>query len=202
MALVVFVSTPYENLGIEYLSSCLKLHGHKVELAVDPCLFRNPYHRSNFWGGVFDHSWITVERVLSLNPDIVAFSVMTDTYQWASRLAGRIKEKSAVPIVFGGVHATLSPEYVIENPAVDYVCVGEGEDVVVGLANKIADYGGCASIPGLWAKRGARVIKNEPDKNLKDLDTLPFPDKDLYYLRHGIYSGEYLMMSGRGCRYS
>ena len=38
---VAFVYGAYENLGIQYLSSCLKRAGHRVSLVYNPLLFRD-----------------------------------------------------------------------------------------------------------------------------------------------------------------
>lgn len=43
------------------------------------------------------------------------------------------KEFSSLPIIFGGVHATLFPEQTIKDPLIDYAVIGEGEIPLLNL---------------------------------------------------------------------
>ena len=38
-----------------------------------------------------------------------------------------LKKKLKVPIVFGGYHPTILPEYVLSNKEIDFIIRGEGE---------------------------------------------------------------------------
>ena len=202
MSSILFISPPYENLGIEYMSAVLKLAGHNVDLIVDPCLFFNAYQKNRFLGKLFNYKTHIVEKVKKIRPDLICFSIMTDTYRWGLDLAKRIKSNMDVPIVFGGIHPTIIPEVVINKKQVDYVCVGEGEEAILELANRFPEPHNCINIANMWTKRNGKIIKNSPRSLRQDLDRLPFPDKDLYYRESKIYSKEYFIMAGRGCSYS
>lgn len=202
MAKVLFISSAYENLGIEYISAFLKSHGHEVELIIDPCLFQNPYQRNRVLGNVFSFKRIVLNKVQGIRPDLVCFSIMTDTYQWGLDLAKSIKEKINVKIVFGGIHPTITPESVILEDCIDYICIGEGEEAIVELSEHINDPDRCLNIANIWAKRDRQIIRNAPRPYYENLDLLPFPDKELFYQQSRIYSKEYFTMVGRGCDYS
>lgn len=202
MSKILFISPPYENLGIEYMSALLKSAGHKVDLIVDPCLFFNAYQKNHFLGKLFNYKIYIVERVKKIKPDLICFSIMTDTYQWGLDLAKRIKDKTDALIVFGGIHPTIVPEVVINERQVDYACVGEGEEAILKLANRFLEPHNCVNIANMWTKRDGKIIKNSSRPLCQDLDRLPFPDKDLYYRESKIYSKEYFIMVGRGCNYS
>ncbi|MEM2982896.1 MAG: cobalamin-dependent protein, partial [Candidatus Bathyarchaeia archaeon] len=90
---ICFCHLGRENLGIEYLSAVLKAEGHEVFLAYDPGLFGINDNVLYFpWlERVFERDKALLERIEAMRPDIVAFSVYTGTYQWAARMAGRIK---------------------------------------------------------------------------------------------------------------
>ncbi len=63
-------------------------------------------------------------------------------------MTARIKRALDVPIIWGGAGPTLEPDWCLEHA--DMVCIGEGEELIVELANRLdagADY---ADIPGLW----------------------------------------------------
>ncbi|MBF0331209.1 MAG: B12-binding domain-containing radical SAM protein [Candidatus Omnitrophica bacterium] len=202
MSKILFISTPYENLGIEYMSAILKSAQHQVELIIDPCLFLNAYQRHSFLYKLFDSRARILQQVKQLKPDLICFSVMTDTYQWGLDLAVCIKREMNVAIVFGGIHPTAVPEVVIQEGAIDYVCVGEGEGAILDLANRCLRPDDCRDIANIWAKSGAQIIRNGPRAVHPDLEALPFPDKELYYAQSGIYSKEYFIMTSRGCRYA
>ena len=108
-------------------------------------------------------------------PDLIAFSVVSDNFPWAVRLSEKIKKVFDVPIVFGGVHPTSVPEYVLKYSKADYVIMGEGEDAIVDLADNLAHSSICRTIPNVWAKDGDEIVKNDVRPLIEDLDSLPFP---------------------------
>jgi radical SAM superfamily enzyme YgiQ (UPF0313 family) len=112
------------------------------------------------------------------------------------------EELPDTPIIFGGIHPTSVPERVIKNDFVDMVCVGEGEYPMLELANSLErgkiDY----SIQNLWFKKDGQIIQNPIRPLVEDLDSLPMPDKDLYYSASPHFSQCYYIMASRGCAYS
>jgi len=52
----------------------------------------------------------------------------------------------------------------------------------------------------MWIKRKDRIIKNEIRPLLDNLDSLPFPDKDLFY-QYRSFSDRAYVMTARGCPY-
>jgi len=87
---------PIEWLGVMYISSMLKSHGHECRVYVEP----------------FEKDDVA-KRAVEDGNDIVAFACLTIDYTWALCKARTIKEISHAPlIVFGGTHVTLNPESV------------------------------------------------------------------------------------------
>jgi radical SAM superfamily enzyme YgiQ (UPF0313 family) len=199
---IVFVAFGYENLSIEYLSAVLKKEGHDVSLVFDPALFET-YHLSNkLLARLFSHRDRVVKKIISLKPGIVAFSVLSDNYLWASAIARELKNKIKTPIIFGGIHPTSVPENVINEPFVDYVCVGEGEEAMAELIQNLESGGDATDVPNIWAKKNGSIFRNEPRKLADDLDAFPLPDKDLFYEEYpGFTNGIYMTMTSRGCPY-
>jgi radical SAM superfamily enzyme YgiQ (UPF0313 family) len=189
---VCFCHLGRENLGVEYLSSVLKAEGHEVFLAYDPGLFSlndNVFY-SPWLERVFERDEALLRMLETLRPDIVAFSVYTGTYQWAIRMARRIKESINPIVLFGGIHATLVPERVAKEQFCDYCIVGEGEAAIVDLLRELE--GG---------RRGddvRNVYPNPLRPPILDLDSLPFPDKGLFEQEVN-YRDDYMIMTARGC---
>lgn len=197
---ILFIYPGYENLGIEYLSAVLKSHKFETELVLDPILFNeNGFINSNIFGKIFSFQKNILHKVIKSKPDLICFSVITDNYSWACSLANEIKQIIKVPIVFGGIHPTSVPERVISEPSIDYVCVGEGDMAIVDLAESIRDKRPTTSIPNIWSKNNDTIFRNQVRPLVYELDSLPFPDKDLYYLQYPIFNDGYLISTSRGC---
>lgn len=141
-----------------------------------------------------------VEIIKKETPDLIGMSVLSFNYLQAIEIAKFIKEKFNIKIIFGGVHVILSPEEVIENEEVDFICTGEGEEVLKEMLDKKLD---CKNVKGVWYKKGGEIIKNQKRKLIENLDKLPFPDwSDFDLKKYFLISGDNLpIMGSRGCPY-
>lgn len=196
---VVFISSCEETLAIEYLSAALKQAGHSCRMSFDPQLFDDTYLKSKLASRLFDYTDSIIEEVAACKPDLVAFSVVSDNFPWAARMSAKVKQAIDVPIVFGGVHPTSVPEYVLKHSAADYVCMGEGEGAIVDLADNIKNEAICRTIPNICARDGDTIVCNEVRPLIEDLDNLPFPDKDIFYEKLPFIRSGYISLSSRGC---
>jgi len=200
---IVFAYNGFESIGIEYLSSTLKNSGHGVELVYDPALF-NTFHAKNArLSKMFDNFDFVVKEIIESAPDILAFSVVSDDYMWACRVAAAVKKKKNIPVIFGGVHPTCSPQEVISHPFVDYLCVGEGEQAMLELVEALADNKPVYDIANIWTKTPeGKIVSNAPRELIQGIDALPMPDKDLFHRKYkGFANPIYMIMTGRGCPY-
>lgn len=197
---VVFVYAGAESLAVEYLSAALKKRGHNCELVFDPCLFNDKqYLDIPFLARIFDSRQKVIKRILAAAPDLLAFSVGTDIYHWACEIASEVKRKKDIPIIFGGIHVTALPQRVIGNDFIDMVCLGEGEQALVDLADSLAKGEKRYDIDNIWFKRAGQIISNPVRNLIEDLDSLPLPDKGLFQNDIAIKKGKYMTMTSRGC---
>lgn len=173
-----------EKLGLMYISAVVRRAGHHSQLFLEGAE-----------GAAF------VDRVVAARPDLVAFSVTTGMHRWALEVAARIKARTETRILFGGPHATYSPE-VIEKDPVDLVCRGEGEEAMDELLAALASGTSPRNIANFWVKEEGAIHRNEVRPLTQDLDSIPFPDWDLYYrypyLRR-LRSKP--LLTGRGCSF-
>lgn len=94
---------------------------------------------------------------------LVGFSVMTDQIGRSLAVSRRLKNLDPrIPIVWGGVHPTLYPEQTLAEPAIDYVVVGDGEEVLVRLVEALKANRSPAGIPGVGRKEDGRTIFEPP----------------------------------------
>ena len=163
MAKVVFIQDIlFDYHGIECLSAVLKKRGHSVDVFV----------LDTDKGDVID--FLRTEK-----PDLVAFSISSTDFQWSLKVAHRVKAELGLRTVFGGPHPTYFPSF-IDDPNVDMMCIGEGEEAMADLADAIAGGKDITKIRNIWVKKGGKVHKN-PLRPLMDLEDLPMPDRGLYF---------------------
>jgi anaerobic magnesium-protoporphyrin IX monomethyl ester cyclase len=200
---IVFIYSGAESLGIEYLSSFLKSKGHETELLFDPAIFSgDQVANSLFLSHIFNVDDHIVQRALDSRPDLIAFSVYTGNFRWCLSIAERIKQRSAVPIVFGGVHPTAVPERVLLHNCVDFVIIGEGENALLDLLEHLkasSQPEQIAKLPNLGVRINGSACIAASRPYIQDLDSLPFPDKDLFFQKVSSFENNYLITTTRGC---
>lgn len=168
-------------LGIAYVAASLRARGHEVQV-LDGKL-----------GGLDVPMLIAaVERA---SPDLVGITCMTVEYPLAAVIASGIRAVSAVPLVIGGAHVNAVRGAALEEcAAIDFACIGEGEHLIVELANALERGDDLADIRGLARRLSGRVVCNPARQYHDDYDTLPFPAWDLF--RTG---DEIPLLTHRGC---
>jgi radical SAM superfamily enzyme YgiQ (UPF0313 family) len=191
---------PHFVNGVAALSAYVKQEGHRTEL-----LFLNEFPTKE----QLQH------RIDKTSPDLIGFSTGSNQWQYVQKLAQIIKSlypsrgvqlnaPTAPTIICGGPHPTLAPEIVIAAPGIDMLCVGEGEGALLDVLQAMGTGSSFTEIPNLWVKQDGKIFRNEPRPLIQDLDTLPFPDREIFdysYLLKRYPLTATLLMSGRGCPY-
>jgi len=143
------------------------------------------------------------KNVKEYKPDIIGVSVFEISYLQGLNLLKKVKDYPCIKIM-GGIHVTFSPEEVINEDAVDIVCIGEGEDAIVDLANYVRDKKDYSHIKNLWVKRDNKIIKNDI-RPLKNLNDIPFQDWSVFDKKrlYKPFLGDVVVTAGiqtsRGC---
>jgi radical SAM superfamily enzyme YgiQ (UPF0313 family) len=194
---VLFYYRGIENLGVGYIMSMLKHHGHEIDLIFDPGLDDNLFIKAPHLAWLNRHEML-LERAVAFKPDLVAMGTLTNLYPFTCKMAEQLKRKLGVPIIVGGHHAQALPDYILQNPNVDIVCIGEGEDCLLELANRMERGEDYTDIPGLWVKQGGVIHRNEMGELENDLDKFPFPEKQLWW-EYGCFKDNLEIFTGRGC---
>ena len=197
---VVFPIIGAENLSVQALSANLKRHRHESYIVMDPALFDDKNFLCYGWlERLISQKKRTVLEILDLAPDLVAFSVMTPTFQWACDITEVLKNiRPDLPVIFGGVHPTLVPEVCLDQSRADMICIGEGDDAIVELADVIAKGEDRTNIQSIWFKKGDRIIQNPRRRILEDLNDLSFYDKEAHE-PWMVPRNNMLMVMSRGC---
>lgn len=176
--------------GVAYLSAFLKQAGYQVS-------YMGPRDESE--------AEDIEQQVARIRPDLIGVSVTTNMFKYGRRWAERIKKAQPdIPILFGGVHPTIYPEEVIAQPGVDMLCIGEGEEALVQLADRLSAGKDAEGVPGVWFKRDGQVVQNEAARLPEDLNDFPFPDLDLFHIEQTFYYKNRFagIKLSRGCPFS
>ena len=165
------------SIGPGFIASYLRAHGHDV----------------GFVRATLDMTDdAVVSQVAAEKPDILGVSLTTRQWLRARQLVGGIRTRLDVPVIAGGLHATFSPEEVLSTPGFDYVCLGEGEEAALDLAEALSRGLRSDGIANVW-KRGCRKPVLRPP--IAPLDRLPFLARDLLDEPRGTVH----MATQRGC---
>jgi len=147
------------------------------------------------------------KEIESFRPDFVGFSGYEMSFPIIKKIGLFIKKEwPEIEIIVGGYYPTLVPEEVIGFPAVDIVCLGEGERPLLALLDARDKGEKTVHINNLWFKEGRQIIKNPIGPLIENLDELPFPDRELLdYQAHLNLERKgqrnVKVMASRGCPY-
>lgn len=145
-------------------------------------------------------------KLKEVSPFLIGISVRSSYFYLAKKLTQRIKEYlPEVKIIWGGVHPSILPKKCI--PHADYICIGEGEEPLLELAEKLYNGKETRDIPNIWSRENGNVFKNPSRTIINDLEKLPVPainDGNQFYIYEGEIKekfplSEWVIMTSRGC---
>jgi len=180
-----------EHLGVESIARVWREAGHEV--VIFESTPDTPQH----------------EAIAEFAPDVLGLSPFDWGADQAFEVARRVKRTlPQTHVVVGGVWATFNAQRILEvEPSVDSVCIGEGEKTAEDLAAAVGDASNAAGGPGFsdvaglaW-RDGPRVVVNPRRRLVRDLDSLPFPARDMLRARLTASGGQAQahVSTSRGC---
>lgn len=197
-------------MGVRYLERSLIKSGYKVYT-----LFLKDFNSVNPKKITARELALLKELVSFLDPGLIGLSVMSSLYlETVICVNTFLHNNFAIPIIWGGVYASLFPGKSLE--FADFVLRGEGEEAVIELADAVLNGKPYESIRNLAYKKTAatsQVIINDLRPLCQDLDKLGYPlfniankffiDKDrLVHWDPMIGSSSYELSASRGCPFT
>lgn len=174
------------NIPLCYLSAVIKDYVNYVKMPMDMRIDLNPYEK-------FENYLIQMEDE-GKKCDLVGISTMTASFPNAKLLA-KIAKKYDAYVVVGGYHPSALPEAMFDVPEIDAVIRGEGELTFKELVLN----GPSTLINGLSFKdENKNIYHNQDRERIIDLDTLPFPDRNLRP-ENPIFNKHEVVVTSRGC---
>ena len=170
-------NSPGWDFGIRTLSAVLKKEGYEIRLLFIPLSAGQRTIDSNNLKQIVD---------LSADSDLIGMSTMTNFFSGMCVITQTLKNNLDIPIIWGGIHPTIRPDECLNYA--DIVCLGEGEITLVNLVKNLEKDHDFKNILGLGYRINGKVVINNQNPLINDLDLLPFPDymcENDYLLREG-----------------
>ena len=197
----------FPPLGLGYIAAHVRQHGYSVDL-VD-CTFLT-------WEEA-------VAKVRRLRPRVLGVYSMLSMRAATLRFAQEFRDECEL-LVAGGPQPTVAPQKFLND--FDFVGIGESEHTVLEILDALNDRQDYSQVHGLaYRNNSTRTTLNRggtvtlqladpitftrPRERITDLDSLPFPARDLYdhesyqrYYRHHYGATMTQMMCSRGCPFA
>ncbi|MBF8270819.1 MAG: uncharacterized protein HW386_2528 [Gammaproteobacteria bacterium] len=93
-----------------------------------------------------------VKVVESYKPDLIGLSCIEVTWPLGLELLKAVRH-TGIPTIVGGAYATFGADIIIRQPAVDMVCIGEGEQALTELCQKMRAGEDITAIHNIWIKQ-------------------------------------------------
>lgn len=163
-------------LSLLYVASSLENEGHTVNL-IDASFEENPE-------GKIRHMIPTI--------DVVIIHIYPGNQMESTALANFIRNnRPDIPIIIQGLYCTIQPEQALRGiPSADICIQGEGEHIIKEITEAVDGKRILSEIPGVHYWENDQVKAGKKPREIKELDTLPFP------ARHLVKEYDYGMMNG------
>jgi len=151
--------------------------------------------------------WKEIETIIKNHkPDLVGITFMSTKKGSVENIINISKNIfPQTPVVLGGAHPSILYKSSFEQTQADFVIIGEGEQTFSELIDYLQDgKNNFEEIKGLVFKTPeGEIQKTAPRPLIKDLDVLPFPDREsLYRLESYRPDDLSMIMTSRGCPYN
>ncbi len=155
----------WQPLGTLYVASSLIKAGHDVR----------------FLDGAFMTHGEIINAVSEYRPEFAGIYSTTFGWKQAVRTAADIKiALNDIFIIAGGPYPIAARERCLHNfPWIDAAVTGEGEITTVKILERLAQGKGLDDVDGVIFRIGRKVIANPQRPFITDLDSLPFPAREL-----------------------
>jgi len=155
----------WQPLGTLYVAAAMQQAGHDVR----------------FYNGAFMLHDEIMAQVQEFGPQFIGLYSTAFGWKKAKKTAAALKQKiKGVFIAVGGPYPVAVQEQCLEDCSdIDAVVTGEGEITAVEMLEKLGSGKTLDGVEGVAFRSNDAIIKNSPRPLITDLDSLPFPARDL-----------------------
>jgi len=156
----------WQPLGTLYVAAVLQREGHDVK----------------FFNGAFMAHEQILREVKQFSPGFIGVYSTTFGWEKAKKTAGDLKRIffGNVFICAGGPYPIALQEQCLEDgKSFDAIITGEGEFTTLEIINRLQAGKNLEGVLGVVYRDNENIIKNPPRPLIDDLDSLPFPAREL-----------------------
>jgi anaerobic magnesium-protoporphyrin IX monomethyl ester cyclase len=179
----------FPPLGLAYLAAVLAQNDFEVRIMDCPVCR-------------MDHEKLKAD-IASFEPDLVGVASMTPTIPSALKSVRVAKEACPeAKVIMGGPHATFADKQILtEEPEVDIVVRGEGEETLLELAQHAPKLDKLQEIRGITFRNKDQIVQTPNRPFIQNLDELPRPAYQYLPIdKYRIHGKKFLpIMTSRGC---
>lgn len=169
-----------EPLGLLYLAAYLRENNKDVAI-LDAYQGKSSVPDSDgfFRSGLSDQE--IEEKINKHSPDVVGITCMFSIFSKGAHDVAKVVKKVSkdILVVFGGVHSSSFTDLVLSDKNVDMVVLGEGEETLLEIVEKLETKKPLTGIQSTAVKNNGTLLSHPHRPLIKDLDTLPIPARDL-----------------------
>ena len=170
------LNPPY---GLLYLASVMRQAGIETKI----------YDANiEFYDTLDEYYQRITATIESWKPDIIGIGGMVSGFLFVQECTALLKQRfPEIPILGGGLIISAMPDLVMKNTSIDIGCVGEAEEVIVDLVQRVVQKQPLGHIDGLLIREGneirktgfASIIKGRRQRGRPGIDWIPMPAYDL-----------------------
>jgi len=200
--LIIYDNGSYASefpLGMGYIAATLKKEGHKVTI----------YNQD-----VYHYPERHLKQYLDTNHfDMIGASFVAGYWQYSkmlsiSKAVNESKYRDMLLYIIGGHGPAAEPKYFLEKSGADLVVIGEGERTIL----EVLKHPYWEKIKGIaFFNNDGDFYKTERRPLIKNLDSVPFPEWDLFPINHYVMSPfpnmkhadrTFPVLASRGCLFN
>ena len=179
-----------EHLGASYIRAYLK----EKEILATQFIYKQPVELNKL-----------IPEILNYKTKIIGFTLYDTTYPIVKIISKRLKKINPNLIILaGGVTATFSDKFILENsPAIDICVRREGEYTVYELIEQLRNSRDISNVEGITYRSNGQTIRNPDRPSIQsqekgeELDILPSP----VLSNVAILENNFGLVTSRGCVY-
>ncbi len=144
------------------------------------------------------------KRINHIKPDVIVYPTSTMTIREDADVMKDYKADTGAVILAFGSHITFEPKQALDIGGMDFGVMKEAEYIIRDVVNGLEIKQDIKKIKGLCYTKGGQLKINEPYPYIRNLDELPFPDRD--YIKNFTYFSPLVLkmpwttaITSRGC---
>ena len=189
------------NIGLGYIAASLVEEGYNVDV-----LDFDQYRGQN----MNDVHRMVTDQLKKKHYDIVGTGAIITAFCFIRQVVEFVKDfEPNIPVWIGNSVSSTIPELLLKETKADVAVIDEGEITVKELARKLINKNqDLSDVQGIYYKtEEGKIKKNAPRPFIKDIDSIPMPQWDLFpqevYISSPKYKGKRIIFlnTTRGCPY-